>query len=517
MGIEISGYELILPLYDKKGAVIQGKELLVNGLYGALDVVDEKTARALREGRAREIDQREKDRLLLRGHLSADPGREEEDLKILARVDRQLNRSFASIVLLPTYDCNFRCPYCFEKHRLKKGENWLHRTMTREMADAVFKACKGRMDRGVRITDLTLFGGEPLLKENMDLIRYISQKAKELSLDIRAVTNGYELDAYIDLLKEYSYTNLQITLDGDREVNDRRRIHKDGSGSYDRIIENVQLAVDNGLPVELRINVGPENINTAVSLKRVFEDKGLTDSEYFTYYFKATTGEYYPGTDREVGDCEIFEMLLQNGFSFDEAVEHESGYTMIGTGLRELLKKEHYLQASASHCGAESGMLVVDPAGVVYSCMNFVAKEDLAVGMVDIEEGAFRFGFSRAGWLVRTVQNIPECSKCPCLFACGGGCAARAFEKEGDYRKEFCGEAKEIFCSIVSHLAGESYMEGGDEELTKSLKEPLDDLSKSARETVLTSKSQKEIYETVKHFYLKKEDRKNAVQGKRDH
>lgn len=46
-------------------------------------------------------------------------------------------------------------------------------------------------------------------------------------MDIGAITNGYDLDSYIDLLKEFSFKNLQITLDGKKEVNDRRRIHKD--------------------------------------------------------------------------------------------------------------------------------------------------------------------------------------------------------------------------------------------------------------------------------------------------
>jgi uncharacterized protein len=88
---------------------------------------------------------------------------------------------------------------------------------------------------------------------------------------------------------------------------------------------------------------------------------------------------------------------------------------------------------------------------------------------------------------------------------CRGGCAARAYEAEGDYQMEFCGEFKEMFDSTISHLAGKTYEMNAEAELSKSLKRPLDDLDDEQRKILLTSKSQKEIYEIAKHFFTKQE------------
>ena len=65
-----SKYEIILPLIGKDDKKIKGKALLVNGLYGALDVVDEATASKLREGNFTDLPFAMRERLALRGHIT---------------------------------------------------------------------------------------------------------------------------------------------------------------------------------------------------------------------------------------------------------------------------------------------------------------------------------------------------------------------------------------------------------------------------------------------------------------
>ncbi len=104
----LSNYETIISLDE-------ANSLLVNGLYGALDVVDRAEADALSEGEAGRLDAKEQERLRSRGHLTDSPETEFEDFKLLTGVYRRIfaERTLA-LHIIPTYDCNCRCPYCYE-------------------------------------------------------------------------------------------------------------------------------------------------------------------------------------------------------------------------------------------------------------------------------------------------------------------------------------------------------------------------------------------------------------------
>ena len=68
---------------------------------------------------------------------------------------------------------------------------------------------------------------------------------------------------------------------------------------------------------------------------------------------------------------------------------------------------------------------------------------------------------------------------------------------------ELCGESKKIFDDIASVAAGVRYEETKETELTKSLKEAVSALDEGQRSILITSKSQREIYETAKPFLQK--------------
>ena len=69
--------------------------------------------------------------------------------------------------LFVTNGCNFRCPYCFERKRLARGETWLAKVMSHEMIQAIFAALDDYRSRGYGLGNCTLYGGEPLMKENL--------------------------------------------------------------------------------------------------------------------------------------------------------------------------------------------------------------------------------------------------------------------------------------------------------------------------------------------------------------
>ncbi|MBO7048020.1 MAG: radical SAM protein [Spirochaetia bacterium] len=505
--MRVSTYELFLPLINGKEEIINDRILLFNGLYGAMDILPKEDADKVKAGDFGKLPLALRERLLLRGHITCkDEETELADQKLLGRVYRTIiSRSGIGPVILPTYDCNFRCPYCFEQHRLRRGQQWLDLNMSPEMIEAIFKSLKDYKERGYNVNHCTFYGGEPFLAKNIEIVRSICQRCKEMGMEMSAITNGFDLDAYIDLLAEFKFSTLQITVDGVGPVNDRMRLHKSGCGTYEKIMKNIELALKRDIKISMRVNVNSSNLHCMKDLVDDIKARGLLEYKNFYYYFKAINDDIHP--ENGVMEYEIIDELMAMGFTAREAMEHQSQYSTPAKGMEELMKKETYPDFNPGYCGSESGIMVVDPFGKIYACWDLVAKEETSVGYVDQETGQVIWNFDRAKWRTRTTDIMEPCLGCPYAFICRGGCAARAQAVHGSYFRECCGEFKEISQFVASRVAGADWEKNHQEELSLSLAGPLSRLTEKDRKTIMETRSQKEMMEIIERagFFFQKE------------
>ena len=495
-----STYEIIIPLIGSNKKEIQGKKLLMNGLYGAMDVVDDETAAALEKDETDDLPADVRERLASRGHITRRSVEGElRDVELLGIIHaRTQARIGVSPVILPTYNCNFRCPYCFESHRLSRGEEWLKAGMKPEMVEAVFSALEKQRKKGRIIEGCSLYGGEPFLKENKETVQNICEHAKEMGLSMSAITNGYDLDHYIDLLKEYDFKKLQITVDGVGSINDRRRLHRDGVPTYEKIMANIVLALENGLSISLRVNVNGENINGISELIGDIEKRGLTKYEKFSYYFKAVSEDV--SSPDHVTEKMVMDELLKTGMSVMEAIKKQSMYNMHLSIIEELMKKESLPGYSTSYCGAEKGMICIAPDGKLYPCWDIVGMDEDSVGHTDIESGNFIYYFNKVKWKMRTSDRMEPCRTCPYIFVCRGGCVSEAQKEHGSYFREACSENRENFCFTASHAAGLKYEKTGETELSLSQFGQLSRLTEDEKKRLMDEKDPNEIFKLVKEY-----------------
>jgi len=506
--MRVSTYELFLPLINGKEEEIKDRILLFNGLYGAMDILKKEDADKVKAGDFTGIPLALRERLLVRGHITCkDKDAEISDQKLLGRAYRNIiSRSVLLPVIIPTYDCNFRCPYCFEQHRLCKGQEWLNLNMSPEMIEAIFKSIKDYKNKGYYIKACTLYGGEPLLAKNIEVIRSICQNCKELDLELIVITNGYELENFIDFIKDFKIRFLQITIDGVASVNDRMRLHKSGCGTYEKIMQNIKLALKNDIQINMRVNVNRDNLHRIKELVDDIKARGLTEYTNYYYYFKAIDDNNHP--ENGVTEQEIIDELMDIGFTALEAIDHQSQYNASAKGLKMLMKKEIYPEFKPCFCGAESGFMIVDPYGHVYGCWDIVAKEETALGYVKKDTGRVIWNFDRAKWKIRTSDLLEACQGCPYAFICRGGCGSRAKTKYGSFFREFCGEFKEIVNFTASRIAGAEWEKNHQEELSLSLAGPLSRLTETDRKTIMETRSQNAMLNILEStgISLKKEN-----------
>ncbi|MBQ9389055.1 MAG: radical SAM protein [Synergistaceae bacterium] len=460
--MRLSKYDTILPLINSDG-VESGEHALVNGLYGAVDMISpeehEIIAKAVNDpSLLSSLTPSRIELLTERGHLTENEALENEDLRMISRINTMVqSRNGVGLILLPTYNCNFRCVYCYERHRLERGKEWLERVMSRELVDAVFAQIKNYKERGFSVKSCTLFGGEPLLAQNKELIRYICDKCRELDMSVGAITNGYDLDKFIDILEEYKFDTLQITVDGTEEVHNRMRPLAGGGKSYAKIMQNIKLALDHDLRISMRVNVNKTNISGIRTLINLLKASGLTEYKNFSYYFKAAFDYLHVTEEDFVSDKEIVNELIRTGSDYAEAVNLDSAYIGSAGNFAQWLDKKSWPYMRTTYCGSENGMNVIGPDGLIYSCWNVIARDDKAVGIVDEEEGKFLYDFSMSKWRTRTVDRMTPCKTCSILMLCGGGCAA---PKTDNLSEGFCEEAKEAFAELAPRILWKVRHEG---------------------------------------------------------
>lgn len=503
--MRVSTYELFLPLTGEKEEEIKDRTLLLNGLYGALDILKKEDADRVKTGDFAGLPLALREKLLLRGHITCkDKDAELADQKLLGRIYRTVfARCNIEPFIMPTFDCNFRCPYCFEHYRLHHGQQWLDQSMSPGMIEAVFKSLKDYKNRGYKVSGCTLYGGEPFLAKNIETVRSICRHCKEMGLEIKALTNGYELESFIDLIKEFKIINLHITVDGAGPVNDRMRRHKSGCGTYEKILKNIKLALQQDIMVTMRVNVNSENLHKIKDLIDDITARGLTKYKNYSYYFKAISDYDHP--ENILQEHEIIDELISIGFTAQEAIEHQNQYKGLANGIQKLMKKESYPDFNPCYCSAEAGMMVIDPFGHVFTCTEIVAKEEAAIGYVDQERGRIIWSFDKARWHTRTTDLMTSCQGCPYAFTCRGGCAARAMARYGSFFQADCEDFKGITQYVASRAAGRAWEKNHTEDLTLSLAGPVSRLTEKDRKTIMETRNLKEIIEIIENagFSLK--------------
>ena len=498
--LHLSCYSMILPLKEKSDW------LLCNGVYGAYDVIPGEEAGILREHPENLTESRSAE-LAARGHLTAkSPEEEQTDARLLSRCWWLVPyRSLIDLVLMPTYNCNFRCEYCFERQRLEKGQAWLSRRMTEETWEAIVKQMDAFRAQRRHIRNVFLYGGEPLLSANRSIVEKMVQACRERSIRIICVSNGYELDRFLDLLADAPMDFIQITVDGPAEVHDARRFLAGGGGSFERIMENVRKALDRGLTIQMRTNVNRQNLASALELPAEYARRGFLDHPLFRWHLKATIGCFEDDPANAISEMEILQAFLDRGWSEEQALPHCAAFSAQAHRIQSAFSEESYPHLYPAACGAESDMLVADPDGVLYTCWDVVSMEEYAVGTLDRETGRFLYQPSFAKWRNRTADRMPECRECPIMMICGGGCAIEAEKAAGSLDSGFCGSAREVFEKTAPIICGAYYRQTGKRELSASWYDLLGNLTGEERKILSETMSQREGMEILKAHMNRRE------------
>ncbi|MBI2416736.1 MAG: radical SAM protein [Ignavibacteriales bacterium] len=404
---------------------------ILNLLTGQADILTAEKAVELQTGKL--SDEQE---YIDKGYLTTEQDEKKLYNKKYLEFIEQRDTDEVQIFFVPWYACNFDCSYCYQS-----GYDNNPKKLNKEIIDAFFIHVQQKFSG--RKKYLTLFGGEPLLPgvNSRELIEYFLGKAAALGLDTAIVTNGYTLEEYADLLIKSRIREVQVTLDGTAEMHDARRYLHGGYPTFTKVAKGITAALQNNITINLRMVVDKQNIDTLPALAQFAIDSGWTKSPDF----KTQLGRNYElhycqdGNSKLMSRVEFYTALYEQALRHPHILEFHKPAFSITKFLFENGELPQPLFDACTGCKTEWAF---DYTGNIFACTATVGKPDSSLGMY-YPETYYRQDIIEQ-WEERDVLNIPECKTCNLQLACGGGCAAVAYNKHGKISSPDCRPINEV-------------------------------------------------------------------------
>lgn len=337
---------------------------------------------------------------LLRGSF-LENGIDELKLMKYIHLNSKFDTKTLGLTIAPTLTCNFKCSYCYE-------EGFRNNTMNDKVKEDIVKFVEG-YSQTIDNLKITWYGGEPLLE--IDTIRYLTNKFKEICgeneivYEATIISNGYLLDLDMaERLKSLDVNNVQITLDGPKDIHDSRRMLLDNKGSYDKILYNL-TNISDIMNVSIRINIDKINMNSADMILEELREKGLHKKVYI--YVAQVDDVNNPHLSNS---CTLAQEFGEYEVEFlKKAIEYD-------------FQSLRLPPTNLSGCGAiMKNAYVIDPLGNLYKCWNTIGQKGESIGNVsgDVKN---LITSNLLKWMTYNPFN-DECNDCITQPLCMGGCA----------------------------------------------------------------------------------------------
>ncbi len=355
-----------------------------------------------------------------------------------------------ALCLNVAHDCNLACRYCFAGQGEYQGDRAIMSyEVGKQALDFLIEHSGSR-----RNLEVDFFGGEPLMNWDVvkRLVEYGRSQEKEHDKNFRftITTNGILLNDEIVEFMNKEMSNVVLSIDGRREVNDHMRPTRNGNGSsYDIILPKYKkfAKLRGNKEYYVRGTFTHNNLDFAKDVLHL-ADEGF--KEISIEPVVSLLNEPYAIREEDVPYLlEQYDELAKEyvkrrregrGFTFFHFMIDLSGGPCVAKRL--------------AGCGSGTEYLAVTPWGDLYPCHQFVGEDGFVLGNVwdGITNTSLQEGFKH-----QNVYEKPKCRDCFARYYCSGGCAANSYKFHGTIDDAYdigCDlQRKRIECAIMIKAA----------------------------------------------------------------
>ena len=354
-----------------------------------------------------------------------------------------------ALCLHVAHTCNLNCSYCFASQGKYHGERALMSFEVGKQAFDFLIANSGTR----RNLEVDFFGGEPTL--NLDVVKQLVEYARSIekahgkNFRFTFTTNGMLMDDQTIEWLNREMSNVVLSLDGRKEVNDHFRKDYTGKGSYDTIVPNFQRLVEKrgGKNYYVRGTFTHNNVDFTNDLLHM-ADLGFTELSMEPVV--CPPGDPYALTEEDLPVLfEQYEILAKEMLK-----RKKEGRPFTFYHYMIDLKNGPCIYKRITGCGSGTEYMAVTPWGDLYPCHQFVGDEKYLLGNIwdGVTNTAVQDEFRSCNAYAR-----PDCRDCWARLYCSGGCAANAYHATGSiggvYKYGCELFKKRIECAVMMKVA----------------------------------------------------------------
>ena len=347
------------------------------------------------------------------------------------------------------HDCNLACRYCFAEEGEYHGRRALMSYEVGKKALDFLIANSGNREH----LEVDFFGGEPLM--NWDVVKRLveygrsQEEAHHKKFRFTLTTNGVLLNDEVMEFCNREMSNVVLSLDGRKDVNDKMRPFRNGSGSYDLIVPKFQKFADS----RKQMNYYVRGTFTRNNLDFADDVLHYADLGFEQMSMEPVVAD--PSEDYAIKEEDIPAILKEYDRLALEYIKRKKegrGFNFFHFMLD--LKAGPCVAKRMAGCGSGTEYLAVTPWGDLYPCHQFVGNEKFLMGNVDtgVVNTDIRDEFKTCN-----VYAKPGCKDCFARFYCSGGCSANAYNFSGSINGAYdigCEmQKKRIECAIMIKAA----------------------------------------------------------------
>lgn len=319
-----------------------------------------------------------------------------------------------------TLACNLRCQHCGSRAGCRRPDE----LTTAEALDLVEQLA----DLGCEL--VTLSGGEPLLRDDWDLV---AQAVARRGIPVNMVTNGTLVDpAMARRIAAAGLSNVGVSIDGPPDLHDQIR----GAGTYLRTTQGIRHLRDAGVSVAVMTTVNRRNLPL---LRAVRDDAIRLGASIWRLQLGKPMGAMQDHDDLVIAPRDMLALVpALAGFKREGGIAVHVGDSIGYFGPHDrVLRGRGWRGRRESWQGCQAGMnaIGVESDGGIKGCLSMQAR----IGDVDrFHEGSVRerslaaiwfdpsaFAYNRA---FTALDLTGACRRCDKAGVCRGGarCVAAA-------------------------------------------------------------------------------------------